>query len=197
MIFSADSQELPSYVISVLNGTSVAVVLGQTLALNVKVYEGGNLITPSPTLIYLSDDEEVATVDNDGVITPVEIGNTSIFIKYGGTTTTVTLNVLESVVDDYSVSILAEGEQGFLGYTYAFSATVFNNGTADDSKDVVWSISNVDDSSNQYAQIITQDGDSATIKLSNNYDWRNKVIKIRATCGDVFDEITFKLATFF
>lgn len=59
--------------ITILGPAAINVVQGRTLALQA-VIDG----SPEPSVVWASDDEEVATVDENGVVTGVAIGTATI-----------------------------------------------------------------------------------------------------------------------
>ncbi len=77
---------------------------------------------------------------------------------------------------------------------------MFNNGVVDDESGVLWTIQNLDGSTNQYAQIVSATSNSAVVKLSAKLEHRNKVVVIKATYTEdsaVFDEKPIKIVSFF
>src|SRR5690606_2057156 len=57
--WTAEEQHLPKYSIHILNGSEVNLQQSTTLQLNVNVYDNDTLISPTPSLLFSSSDENI------------------------------------------------------------------------------------------------------------------------------------------
>ena len=72
----------PSYSFTV-NPASISIKKGQKQQLNIIVSQNGTTIE-NPTLIYMSSDENIATISDTGMITGIDDGSCSIDVTYYG-----------------------------------------------------------------------------------------------------------------
>ena len=129
-----------------------------TYQLNVKVTNGADTIVPN--LIYTSSDTNIATVDANGLINSKNIGNVTISViltDLPSIKLDMPLSVTSGVSDNYAVSITGSDILRNT-LTSSYLASVLNNGIADATKTVIWSVSDT-----TKTQIVSQDG--TTIKL--------------------------------
>lgn len=96
-----------------LSATSGSSHIGDTVQLNPVCKENG-IVVVNPSVTYISSDETVAKVDTNGLITCIAIGNVSIACKFGDSTASYSLSVLQN--DVYSIecdtnSILLEKDK--------------------------------------------------------------------------------------
>ncbi len=76
-----------------------------THQLAVKYYRDGTAVDPSRKLTYVSRDPAIATVSEDGLITPVTYGKTEIYVLDGENMATCTVEVMEEPDgDDFLIS---------------------------------------------------------------------------------------------
>ena len=73
MVYSEVEQQIPTYTISILNGTSIRADKNNTLQLNVQVKSTVNnittIISPNPELIFNSSNDDIGTVNSSGLCT--------------------------------------------------------------------------------------------------------------------------------
>jgi uncharacterized protein YkwD len=67
-------------------------------------YNYNNIPIDRSNFNYWSDDSNIASVDNNGVITGINSGTVNIHAEFNGITYTITINVIENVNKTYSVS---------------------------------------------------------------------------------------------
>lgn len=82
-----------------LSATSGSSHISDTVQLITVCKENGVVVNPSVT--YISSDETIAKVDNNGLITCIAIGNVSITCKFGDSTANYSLSVVQN--DVYSI----------------------------------------------------------------------------------------------
>jgi uncharacterized protein YjdB len=92
-VWAEDSPEAP--VVAITGAATKSVIIGRTRQLTVAL-DG----SPTPTLVWSSDDELIATVDEDtGLVTGVALGSAIITVEAtsteGSDQDTVTINVVE------------------------------------------------------------------------------------------------------
>jgi len=192
MSYSEVEQIFPVFSVEILNGESLS-----TNTLKDDVVLSSNL-----RLTYASSNELVATVNN-GLITPVAIGNSTITVSLASDSSvsdSISITVEEvSVVDNYTVSI-SGATTVKLNNSITLTASVLNNGIVDLTKSVLWSVFNQDGSSNEYVSVVSQDGSNIILKAANNSSYVNKFVVIRASKSDdssVFDEHNVQIKSIF
>lgn len=182
--------------VTILNGEEVNMnYQGQTLQLNVEVKIDGETIS-NPEITYTSSNEEIATVDENGLITTVLNGMCIITATYNGVSDSIDINSVTVIPDDYEIVLTPTNADTIkIGTSLILEAHAMNNGVEDLTKHFNWYLTNVDGSSNTYATIVSNDK-TCIINASNLYSHINKYIKIKAELvGDVtvFTEKQIKL----
>jgi len=127
-----------------------------------------NIIIPSYTITYSSDDITKVTVDSSGLITAVDIGSATITATATALNNTTlsdsfTITVSESVVDNYEIEITGDAEIPY-GQSKTYTAVVRNNGIIVSGKNVTWSIF----SGSSYASITSSTGTTCVLKNITN-----------------------------
>lgn len=135
----------PSYSFTV-NPASISIKKGQTQQLTVVLNQNG-IKVENPTLIYMSSNENIATVDTNGLITSIAEGNATIYITYYGDydTASISINVEVAAAEaehNYILSVSPESINIDNGKTQQITATVTDKGTAISSPTFIYSSDN-------------------------------------------------------
>ena len=109
--YSQEVQEEHIYIIEITNGSLVDIQESTTLQLICNVYDNGQFISPTPSLLFVSSDETVCNVDENGLITANSIGSCVV---------SVSLVSDNSVSDNISINVIAVPQNN---YTYTFAST--------------------------------------------------------------------------
>ena len=118
------------FTVDILNG-DVNIQNGTTLQLNVNVLDNGEIISPTPTITYVSSDITKATVNNSGLITGISEGSCVISTTSNGVSDTINISVVSSVQDNitYTLTSVSQPDSEIkYGVTKQFVARKFNNG---------------------------------------------------------------------
>jgi len=164
------------YSVTILNGEEVllSTVTSPTLQLEIQCKLDGVLVD-NPEVIYESSNEDYVTVSESGLVTAIDMGISIITVTYGNATATIEVNSVIHASDVFDITITPIDTNMYVNTTQTFTAIVTNNGVDVPDYTVVWSLVNVDGSSNQYCTYVVNDRD-ITI-TSKNYI--NKQIKIK------------------
>ncbi len=185
--------------IYILNGTYTSLFYAEsTLQLNVQCKEDGEIVT-SPTVIYSSANETIATVSTTGLITLHGTGDVVITATYGTATDTITIHGDIADVNNYNINITPFDDTLKLSRSIVLTGQVMNKGVVDVTRHVNWSIINLDGTSDVYATI-TPNVDTCTVLAGNSSTIANKYIVVRASLiGDatVFYEKQIKIINLF
>jgi hypothetical protein len=105
-------EEIEEYVftLEILNGDLLNIQQGNNLQLNIRVKDGTNTITPSPPCLFISSNENILTVDSNGLVTTVGIGTATITCKLQNDETvydTINITVEEiPVLETYTLELI-------------------------------------------------------------------------------------------
>ncbi len=102
---------------------------------------------------WYSSDETVATVDNQGNVTPLKVGEVTITAQCGSATGTSTVTVIPTLAE--SVTVSPSSVELLIGEKTSLTATVLPDDTTD--KTVVWS------SSDESVATVSEDGEVTAI----------------------------------
>lgn len=112
--------------------------------------------TDDKGVVWKTNNEEVARVDNDGKVTALKEGEATITATVGTNETSVKINVKEIHIN--SVVINELDDEFTRGDEFKYSATYTPENTTDENKTVEWSSSNID------VGTIDQEGNFAALK---------------------------------
>lgn len=136
---TACNPEDPTPIVTITNGESANLEVGETLQLNVTLEHTDDAIT------YTSSNTGVATISNTGLITAVAKGEATITAEAGDITDTIKIIVTEpavTVVDVESVTLNKTEITLDVGGTETLAATVLPENATD--KTVTWETSNAE-----------------------------------------------------
>jgi hypothetical protein len=170
-----------NYVLTILNGDIASLNISEELQLSVQVINNGASVE-NPIITYSSDNETVATVDNNGLITCHAIGQAVITATYNGVSDTITINGIEVVTDNYSIEYISPISQIYTGQSKTLNIKVLNNGTEVFDKTVTWSVSDI-----TLATITGSTNTTCTIKANSN-----KLGNVTLKCSLTDDTNVFK-----
>lgn len=163
MEYSPKEQQLPNYSLIILNGDNIQISQSQQLTINVEVRDGDNII-PAPPLLYHSSDETIATIDENGIVTILDVG----VVEF-----TVSLVSDENISDSIQVEIIADETDNFTveingnstitkNYTSNYSCVFKNNGNIIPMQSEFYLTSDDGMSTTNLAEIVLQDGENNT-----------------------------------
>lgn len=156
------------YKVSILNGSSVSISDIDTLRLNVIVTNNDKYVD-NPSLTYKSSDENVLTVDQNGLITPVQNGSASVTVSYEDVSSTIHVNVIQTMVNNYTAEITGVSEIK-INQSATFSVKFFNNG--------------IPISDTAIFSVVSDDGISATnLATITSFDKSSCIVKANSTLG--------------
>ncbi|MDD4779004.1 MAG: hypothetical protein PHT02_00175 [Tissierellia bacterium] len=126
-----EEQEQHVFTLSILNEDNLQIAISQSLTINVEVTDNGVSVS-NPNVLYSSSDEDIATINSDGVVTLLSEG----IIEF-----TATLTSDNTVSDNVTVEVVAEEQNNYTvnisgstsiikGYTEDYSCIFKNNGVA-------------------------------------------------------------------
>lgn len=191
----------PNYSIVILNGDNITIPLEELFTLNAKLYDG-DIEVENPPLIFESSNEEIATVDEKGVITPISEGNVIITVKLATDETIyseINLIVQEVVEDEYAANVYGDSI-AYLDFNITIYADVYKNGVLDEESGVKWVVTNQDGTLNEYLSIVEQNSRSIILKVASNPNFKGKMVDIKGIYTEddtVFDIHTVKLSSLF
>lgn len=128
--WAAEEQHLPNYSINILNGDNIQVNVSDSLQIQCEVLDGDIVLSPTPPLVYLSSDETIATIDNNGVVN---------ILSTGVVTFTVSLKDDENIKSSIIVEFIDELQHNYMviisgntsivkGRTATYTAKFTDNG---------------------------------------------------------------------
>lgn len=104
MEYSQESQEEYNYNLTILNGDSIQISQSQSLIINAQLTKN-DIIVPSPSLVYTSSDESIATIDNNGLVDVLGIGNVvfSVILENDiSITASISVEIIADEVDNFT-----------------------------------------------------------------------------------------------
>lgn len=129
--YSQESQQEYNFTLNILNGDNLSIQENTTLQINTQVKMNGEIISPTPLLLFESSDENIATVDENGLITALSIiDNCVITVSLASNPEVkqnININIIENIQDNFTVSM--SGSNSIIkDFTSTYSAEFKNNG---------------------------------------------------------------------
>jgi len=195
MKYSEVVQGTHTYVLTILNNDNLQIAQSQSLIINSQLTDNGVIVT-SPSLIYSSSDEEIATIDEYGVVSVVGLGSVVI---------TVFMASDEEVSDSINVEIVLDQQDNFTyiiegnseiikGYSQTYIAKKYNNGILVEGVEFTFSVIPGSTPTSAYIlNIIDNDQCSITANLTTYYI----ILKATDNSNGMFIEKSIKLKNLF
>lgn len=171
-----------TYALHIHQGTIAHVPLNETLYLNVSATDNGNEIA-NPAITYISSDPNVISVDQQGRVMGIALGQASITVKltYHPTIlSTIEMRVVETGTHIYSIAITGNPILK-TGQSASYVSHIYDHGTEVFDQSVEWSLRNQDDATPIMGSITASTGNSVTVKAGSSSGANNKVLVLIAT----------------
>ena len=94
-----------NFVVEILNGNSASIQQGDILQLNIEVKDNNNNPLPHPTIVFYSNNEDTCTIDENGLISAINIGNCIITASYNDVSDSIEITVTETELHNYTYSL--------------------------------------------------------------------------------------------
>lgn len=171
-----------TYALHIHQGTIAHVRLNETMPLNVTATDNGDELA-NPAITYTSSDPSVISVDQDGQVMGIVLGQASITAKltYHPTVlSTIEIRVVETGTHIYSIAITGNPILK-TGQSASYVSHIYDHGTEVFDQSVEWSLRNQDDSTPIMGSITASTGNSVTIKAGSSSGVNNKALILDAT----------------
>ncbi|MGG4186762.1 hypothetical protein ABEW24_25860 [Paenibacillus jamilae] len=171
-----------TYALHIHQGTIAHVPLNETIQLNVTATDNGNEIA-NPAITYISSDPNVISVDQEGRVMGIALGQVSITVKltYHPTIlSTIEMRVVETGTHIYSIAITGIPILK-TGQSSSYVSHIYDHGTEVFNQSVEWSLRNQDGSTPIMGSITASTGNSVTVKAGSSSGADNKALVLTAT----------------
>jgi hypothetical protein len=171
-----------TYALHINQGTIAHVLLNETIPLDATATDSGDEIA-NPAITYISSDPNVVSVDQQGQVMGIALGQASITAKltYHPTVrSTIELRVVETGTHIYSIAIIGNPILK-TGQSASYFSHIYDNGVEVFDQSVEWSLWNQDDSIPIMGSITASTGNSVTIKAGSSSGSSNKALILTAT----------------
>jgi len=135
MKYSEVAQEEHVFTLEILNGTTIDIQESTILQLNINVYDNQILVSPLPSLTFTSNNELIANVDENGLVTTYDmIDNCDITVNLSsdsGVFKSVNINVIEDVQNNYTYTLTSTSlpdNDIIITQTKTYTIQKYNNG---------------------------------------------------------------------
>lgn len=183
---------IADFKIQILNGSFATINEDQTLQLNVNV-TNKSIPVASPVIEYTLSDSKIASIDFDGLITPITTGSIIVTASYKDISAQIEISITESTAYSYTCDIIGADDIK-VGRTQTYTAKFYRNGveypdeskfslTADDGVSItnLATIGMQDNVNNSCTVVASQTLGYVRLHLrnANGLSTTNKRIKIR------------------
>ncbi|RNB59536.1 Ig-like domain-containing protein [Brevibacillus gelatini] len=177
------------YTVSILNGTSVSISDKDTLQLNVAVRNNGSHID-NPILTFVSSDENVLTVDKNGLVIPAQVGFANITVLYKNVSSTIHVNVTPSLVNNYTAEFIGATEIK-INQSATYNVKFYNNGISIPDKAIFSLVADDGLSATNLASITSSNDTSCTVKANSTIGYIR--LKVMNQNGLIKNEMRIKI----
>ncbi|MEE4571045.1 hypothetical protein V2U94_25865 [Paenibacillus polymyxa] len=170
-----------TYALHIHQGTIAHVPLNETIQLNVTATDNGNEIA-NPAITYISSDPNVISVDQQGRVMGIALGQVSITVKltYHPTILSrIEMRVVETGTHIYSIAITGIPILK-TGQSSSYVSHIYDHGTEVFDQSVEWSLRNQDGSTPIMGSITASTGNSVTVKAGSSSGADNKALVLTA-----------------
>jgi|GEM_PF-448633 len=175
-----------TYVLTIVNGATASMNMSEIYNVTATVTDNGVTMV-NPDITFLSNDSNIASVDNLGQVMGIGLGNAIITARMTNNPNvldTIDITVQDAPVEHILTVAITTGPTTIkLGQTGNFVCTVYDNGVVVTDQPATWSIQypNPDGTSTAYVTITSQTGTSAAIKAGSLSAYANKYVNIVCT----------------
>ncbi|WP_431090310.1 Ig-like domain-containing protein [Paenibacillus sp. 8b26] len=171
-----------TYALHIHQGTIAHVPLNETIPLNVTATDNGNGLA-NPAITYISSDPSVVSVDQQGQVMGIALGQASITAKltyYPTVLSTIEMRVVETGTHFYAITIIGNSVLK-TGQSASYVSHIYDHGMEVFDQSVEWSLQNQDHSTPIMGSVTASTGNSVTIKAGSSSGANNKVLVLTAT----------------
>ncbi|WP_211749691.1 hypothetical protein [Paenibacillus sp. Marseille-Q4541] len=182
---------IATHEINVLSGTSLTLSPNFPLQLQVEV-RNRDQIVPSPTLSFSSKDESICTVNQNGLLTPISEGLTSIIVQFKDIQSVISVKVVQEQTYNYTVEIIDDSSNPFViyrGKSKEFKAVFKDNGIAYEDNGLAYEDNGLFSLTTNLATITLQ-GDNRCVLQANSVG--KVTLKVVGSHAETTKEITIK-----
>lgn len=171
-----------TYALTIDNGTTANVLINDILQLNVTATDNG-IPMVNPAITFTSSDSNVVSVDNEGKVMGVSVGQATITAQltyHPDVQTSIQITTVETLTHSYSITITGNPTIR-TGQSLSYVSHIYDNGTEVFDQSIVWSLRNQDNSTPVMGSITASTGNSVTVKAGDQTAYINKYIVLTAT----------------
>ncbi|MGN8230420.1 Ig-like domain-containing protein, partial [Paenibacillus polymyxa] len=171
-----------TYALQINQGTIAHVVLNKTIQLNVTTTDNGNEIA-NPAITYISSDPSVVSVDQQGQVMGIALGQARITAKltyHPAVQSSIEMRVVETGTHIYSITITGSPTLK-TGQSASYVSHIYDHGVEVFGQSVEWSLRNQDDSTPIIGSVTASTGNSVTVKAGSSSGANNKALVLTAT----------------
>ena len=179
MKYSEVEQEEHVYTLTILNNDNLQIAQSQSLTINAQLTDNGEIVD-SPNLIYSSSDDNIATIDEDGIVSIVGLGSVVISVYMESNeevSDSINVEIIEDVVNNFTVEI--SGSNSIIkGYTSNYNCVFKNNGNIITQQSEFYLTDDDGISPTSLAQITSQDSvNNSCIVKGNSIGYAKLFVK--------------------
>lgn len=170
-----------NYELTIDNGTAANVLTHDTFQLKCTVTDNGSPLPHAP-ITFTSSDPNVISVDHQGMVTGLQIGQATITAKLTYQPTvqaTIQITAVETLTHNYSISITGNSTIR-IGQSISYACHIYDKSNEVFDQPVQWSVRNQDDSTPIMATIAASTENSITIRAGTPSSYTNKYIVLSA-----------------
>ncbi|MGZ0042333.1 Ig-like domain-containing protein [Paenibacillus ottowii] len=171
-----------TYALHIHQGTMAHVPLNETIPLNVSATDNGNEIA-NPAITYISSDPSVVSVDQQGQVMGIALGQARITAKltyHPAVQSSIEMRIVETGTHIYSIAITGNAVLK-TGQSASYVSHIYDHGVEVFGQSVEWSLRNQDDSTPIIGSVTASTGNSVTVKAGSSSGANNKALVLTAT----------------
>jgi len=169
MKYNEVEQESHVYQLSILNSDSLQISQSQQLIINCELKDN-NVIISSPTLVYSSSNETIATISNIGEVTILGLGTVTFNVSMESDLSindSINVEIIQDEIHNYTVEIVGTN---FItkGFTSNYNCVFKDNGNLITSQSEFYLTADDGVSTTTLAEVVSQDSVNNTCVMKGN-----------------------------
>jgi len=131
--YSQEAQEEHTYVLTILNNDNLQIAQSQLLTINAELKDNGEIVD-SPNLIYSSSNDNIATIDEGGVVSIIGLGNVVISVSMASDediNDNINVEIIEDVINNITYTLTSTSlpdNEIILNQSKVYKIQKYNNG---------------------------------------------------------------------
>lgn len=177
-----------SYSVSFTNANQMTFNIGDTKQMEYEIKDIGVVVTESMQVTFVSSNEKVAIINEEGLLTAIGIGNCDVMIALADNlniAATSSLSVVEApIIQEYSITLVYSSTTVKVGgSSKKFTAEVYYGNNIDTSKQVQWTVTDLNGNATDMVSL-SVNNNICDVQAADNEDYIDESVVLHVSLVD-------------